>query len=344
MPREVLISQVDTLRDTYSGRQKAVAVLQAALKAVVNALSKAQRALRDFESQNVGVEVGEAQKAFAGSRLRDDAIDPLVPALRRETKNLTAITGALKDTSAALRSEPVDVVRLDKALTLLQNSGSADVAGLLPELREELDLSSRGLADEFGQKLRDALAKQGLAIGGRAPRFELGRFELQANFSKRIAVLRYGKDIVVPRMPVTVDGAIEAYNGAAKLITGRNIDGTAWMAQFYDAFRNAQRKRDTQSARVNIVECYVELVLLRQGRTFSSEPSKRTFTDYTRAQFAYDFYEFAERQHLVHNGHVVKAHVATKSQTDRPTSSMWIVEGDSPYDGRYFADVEFVKE
>jgi hypothetical protein len=85
-------------------------------------------------------------------------------------------------------------------------------------------------------------------------------------------------------------------------------------------------------------------VLLRQGRAFASEPSKRTFTDYTRAQFLYDFYEFAHRQRLVYDGQSVKAHSATKSQTDSAAKSMWVVEGDSPYDGRYIADIEFVKE
>ena len=40
----------------------------------------------------------------------------------------------------------------------------------------------------------------------------------------------------------------------------------------------------------------------------------------------------------------MKAHSATKSQTDNPTKSMWIVEGDTPYDGRYIADIEFAKE
>ena len=57
-----------------------------------------------------------------------------------------------------------------------------------------------------------------------------------------------------------------------------------------------------------------------------------------------DFYEFASRQHLAHDGQTVKAHSAVKSQTDYATKSMWIVEGDTPYDGRYIADVEFVRE
>ena len=103
-------------------------------------------------------------------------------------------------------------------------------------------------------------------------------------------------------------------------------------------------KANVNSARINIVDCYFELVLLRQGRTFDSEPSKRTFADYSRAQFAYDFYEFTDRQRLAYHGQVVKVHGATKSQTDSPSKSMWIVEGHGRTMGAYVADIEFVKE
>lgn len=157
-------------------------------------------------------------------------------------------------------------------------------------------------------------------------------------------VLRYGKDLVVLRISITIDAAMKAYLGAAKAITGRNQDGKTWMAQFYEAYQIARRKRNSTEPRVNIVDCYVELVLLRQGKQFASEPSKRTFTDYTRAAFIYDFYEYTNTQRLSHAGFFVKAHSATKSQTDNPAKCMWIVEGDSPYDGRYIGDIEFAKD
>ncbi len=44
MPNEILIAQLDTLRETYTQQQKAVATLQAAFKGVTNANSKAQKA------------------------------------------------------------------------------------------------------------------------------------------------------------------------------------------------------------------------------------------------------------------------------------------------------------
>ena len=344
MPNETLLNQVDNLRETYAQKQRAAATLQTSLKAVTDAHGKAQRVLRDFPAQGVGIDVNGTQQAFAQTRLREEAIDPLLPDLRRNIKSLAALTGALKDTAAALRAEPVDVVRLDKAIATLKTARQQEILDLVPELDDELDLAQRVLGDEFGQKLRAALAEQGITIGGRSPKFEIGRFELEANFARRAIVLRYGKDVVVPRAAITVEAALRAYQGAAKAITGRNPDGKAWITQFHDAYQIARRKQGGHGTRVNIVNAYLEMVILRQSRAFFSEPSKRTFADYPRPQFIYDFYQFTNRQRLAHDGHVVKAHVATKSQTDRPAQSMWIVEGDSPYDGRYMADVEFVKE
>ena len=344
MPNETLISQLSTLRDVYLQQQKTASALQKSLKAVIDAHGKVQKTLRDYAAQNTDADIGSAQEAFAQLGLKENTIDPLLPGLRSELKTLALVISALKDAAAALRSEPVDVVRLDKALAYLQTSRQPDIVDLIPELSQELELAQRALGDEFGAKLRDALAAQGIAIGSRAPKFVIGRFELEANFAKRFITLRYGNDIVVPRAPITVEAALKAYQNAAKSIIGRNQDGKAWIAQFYDAYQRARRKLDINGARVNIVDCYIELAILRQGRAFSVEPSKRTFSDYSRAQFIYDFYEYANHQRLAHNGQVIKAHSATKSQTDNLAKSMWMVEGDTPYDGRYMADVEFEKE
>lgn len=344
MPNEALIQSLEQLKDIYSQQQKSATVLQTAFKAFTDSHNKTRKALSDYKAQNTGTDASHAQEIFATLRLKEETIDPLLPGLRREVKTLAALVGALKDISTALRSEPVDVVKLDKAVTTLQTADQQDIQALLPELNEELDLAQRALGEEFGYKLRDALAQQGISIGGRAPKFEIGRFELDANFAKRFMTLRYGKDIVVPRISITVDAAIKAYTAAAKDIMGRNQDGKTWIAQFHDAYQIARRKRNSTEARVNIVDAYIELVLLRQGRPFASEPSKKTFTDYSRAQFIHDFYEYANNKRLSVNGLFVKASSATKSQTDSPAKSMWIVEGDSPYDGRYIADIEFVKE
>jgi hypothetical protein len=340
MPNSILIEELQNLRDAYSQQHKSNTALQAAFKGFQAAQSKTLKALSEYK--NSSVEYEQAQNAFSQNGLKETAIDPLMPLLRREDKALASLISTLKQSLAALNSEPVDVVRLAKALEQLQNAPE-NVQALMPELQNELDIAQKVLGDEFGEKLRDALQAKGLSIGGRSPRFELGRFELEANFAKRSLSLRYGRDLVVPHISVTVEAALKAYESAVKLVQGRHEDGKRWIAQFAEASQNVRLKSKNDTARVNLVDCYIEMTLLRQGRQFNIEPSKRSFSDYSRAQFAYDFYEFTHSQRLSHAGLMVRAHVATKSQAESPAKSFWIVEGDSPYDGRYIGDIEWEK-
>ena len=348
MPTDSLISTLESLRDTYSGRQRATNNLLTALKGSTGALTKAGRALNDYAVQETsldGARLAQAQEVFGTLRLRE-ATDPLVPDLRREVKTLTTLVGALRDALAALRGETVDVVRLGRAYNVLQAARTPDTTlrALLPELEQELQHAQRALGHTFGQALRAALADLGIELGGRPPRFEIGRFDLAVDFVSRKASLSYGKDEVAHGIPLSVERVIAAYQRETKAIMGRNEDGARWIDNFHSAWEVARRKRGTTDQRANIVDCYYEMVLLRQGRTFRSAPSKRSFVDYTRAQFAYDFFEFANQQRRDYRGLHVFAHAATKSQADNPERSFWIVEGESPHDGRYIADVVFSKD
>jgi hypothetical protein len=344
MPNDELIGELDRLRESYSQRQKATTGLQAALKGTTSALGKASRALKEYADQNPTTNgVAQAQQAFSALRLKDETIDPLAPDLRREIKTLTRLTGALKDATAALRGEIVDVVKLGHAYAALQSAKIQDsaLAVLLPEIDRELDLAQQALGTTFGEALRHALAQQGIEIFGRPPRFEVGRFEIVANFVSRGAAISYGKDLVTKRVPLSVEAVIKAYQRDARAVAGRNEDGDRWIAQFYSAWENARRRRGTTEKRINIVDCFFEMVLLRQPKAFRSAPGKSSFVDYGRAQFAYDFFEFTNQQRRSYNGMYVAAHSATKSQTENPDKSFWIVEGETPHAGRYIADIEF---
>jgi hypothetical protein len=344
MPDAALIVALEGLRDSYSQRQKATNGLVTALKAATGALNKAGRTLREYAPASPTLI--QAQQAFATLRLKDEAVDPLLPELRRETKVLTAVAAALKDALAALRGEAVDVVRLGKAYAALEASKIQDAAlrDLLPGLEQELAQAQRALGDTFGLALRHALAAQGVELGGRPPRFEIGRFDLAANFVGRTATLSYGKELLLKRVPLSVEAVLSAYQREVKLIAGRSEDGARWIEQLYTAWENVRRKRGITDNRANIVECYLELVLLRQSKAFRSAPSRHEFTDYSRAQFAYDFNEFAGRQRLTHKGLRAFGPVATKSHTDNVERSIWIVDGDSPHAGNYISDVKFDKD
>jgi hypothetical protein len=259
MPNDALISELDRLRETYSQRQKATNNLLATLKGATAALSKTNRILREYADLNPNTnDIAKAQQSFSASGLKEEAIDPLLPSLRREAKTLTGLAGALKDAAAALRGESVDVIKLGHAYAALQGAKIQDatLTALLPDVGQELEQAQYALGDTFGHALRAALAEQGLAIGGRPPRFEVGRFEIVANFVSRGASISYGKDVVVKRAPLSVEAVLKAYAREAKAIMGRNEDGARWVEQFYQAWEHARRRRSASDNRANIVDCY----------------------------------------------------------------------------------------
>ncbi len=356
-PNDALIAALDGLREAYLARQRAANGALAALKGTATALTKVARSLAEFEAQGQaqdltgGVDadrLAAARAAVEGARLRDDAIDPLLPDLRRETKRLADLDGALKDALVALRAETVDVVRLGRAVDVLQASQARTpddaLSEILQSLHARLDAAQKALGSTFAAALRDAFATDGIEIRGQPPRFEMGRFELTVDFAGRNGVLRYGKDVVARKVALSVEAVRAAYAREVKAVMGRNEDGDRWIGHLFEAYQTVRARRGQNSPgneRANLVECYVEVVFLRQGKAFRIEPLKSVYKDYTRAQFAYDVFDMAQVRHLAHKGQHATVHVSTKSQTDTPDRSVWIVESDSPYRGRYISDIEF---
>jgi hypothetical protein len=344
MPNESLITALQALREDYSQRQKATNSLMGVLKGKSSAFGKLQQTVMDYAATNPNDDpaLAQIQQAFGTAQAE---VNPLTTNLGRESKSLAAFTSALKAAIAALSTDPVDVVRLSHPVEMLRASDIQDdrLAELLPELTRELDEAQQSLGAVFGAALREAFATQGIEVVGNPPKFEVGRFEIAANFITRSASINYGKEVVVKRVPLSVEAILKAYQSAAKSITGRNENPDQWMAQFYNAWESARIKRNPAEKRANIVDCYFEMVLLRQPKTFFSAPAKNNFAEYTRAQFAYDLFEIAVRPQRTYKDKVVITHVAIKSQTDSSTRSMWIVEGRGPHDGRYIGDIVFDK-
>jgi len=353
-----LVEAVEQLRESYSRRQKLASNVLAALKGMSSSLGKAGRLLREYAEGPSALPgrpgpngtddatAGRALEVLGDARLRDEAIDPLQPSLRREIKTLTKQAVALRDAASALRGEAVDVVKLGHALSALQAAKIQDqaLAALLPQLEHELKQGQQALGHTFGLALRHALAERGIELGGRPPRFEIGPWALDANFVGRSASLSYGKNLIVKRLPLSVEAVLRVYERANKAVAGRDEDGVRWIEQLYSAWETVRRRRDNAEPRANIVECYYELVMLRQSRSFRSEPTKAGFVEYSRAQFAYDFQAFTVRRPVQHAGLHAYGLVATKSQAGNDERSIWIVEGDNPHDGRYIADIKFDRD
>lgn len=349
MPEQSLLDALDALRESYAQRLKTANALFTALKGTSGALNKTNKALMEYAELNAAADLSKiqsAQQKLETLRLKEELSDPLLPDLRREIKLLSAFVAALREALTALRAESIDVVRLSRACNTLQKTKvqEPNLEVLLPPIIAELTEAERSLGATFGEALREALAAQGIELGGRPPLFEIGRFEINADFASRVATLSYGKEVVLRHVPLSIDRLIKACERERKSIAERDENGELWIRQLYEAWETARRKRGTADVRANIVECYYELVLIRQSRDFRSAPSKRVFADYSRAQFAYDLDLFANRQQLAYKGQRAFVHVAIMANTDNAERCLWVVDGSGPHDGQYMGDIVFQSE
>ena len=192
MPHQILIEDLENLLAVYSQRRRTTDGLLRGLKGAHNALTKADRALADYLDQPSTLDqtqLDQTQQVMESIRFKDRVYDTVQLDLRRESKALSNQVKALRDASTALQGELVDLIKLDRAYESLLEAPfeDADLQAILPDLAEEVEQAQSRLGNEFGAALRDALAERGVEIGGRPPRFEVGRFEMG------VATLRFEK-------------------------------------------------------------------------------------------------------------------------------------------------------
>lgn len=268
--------------------------------------------------------------------------------IRSKEKALDELLKALRAASEALRTEPLDVVKLAKAQELLTKVK----VELLPELPDILERYERIISAEterlgvtFGTTLYEAFAAEGLTLNGRPPYMHVGRFGIALNFTKRTATLFYGKEPLGKGMRLSAELILKAYRAAHKDIYGREVDGEKWIKQLYEAWRVVRFRQEDKNPEANLVACYIEMALQSQSPLFlRREPRKSLFKEYTRAQFAYDVDRFLRRQKLSCDGWVPSLRLASKAQAGSSERSMWIVQGDTPDSGDYMSVLIFRKE
>jgi hypothetical protein len=340
MPQDAeLISAFSELQGNAAQKWKQTNSFIANLNSLIMSLDKTGKSLA-LRGQASEIDAGLAQ-ALGEQTITDTAKASFTQA-KRDAKQLDTLKKNLAKVIDALKAERINVQSFATALNTLQTFETSlpDLADLLPHARQILATAEQELATYFGDQLNEAMAQHQVTISGRAPNFEIGRFALRVDAAKRKAALSYGKIAIEPSIALNIPAVVRAWQAAHKAIFARTENPEQWMAQLYEAWVAARRYKGTNDRRISIVDCYVELVLQRQKKDFRASPSKKIFRDYSRAQFAHDFYEIAVKRHLAHKGEKAFAHVATKGQVEQDRS-IWLVTGDSPAEGAFYADIEF---
>lgn len=281
----------------------------------------------------LSVELGEVRKVLANEvKLRNNVIKPLenvIRALKDPHKNAVALAEAC----ATLEKPPSE---LD-----LPN----DYQSLIEQLKTIADENLSELEFTFARDLREAFGEKGITLGGSSAS------ELIADlFVIKVDMRRKQVDMTFSRQPVTdkkiklnVEQVVAVYERAKKEICERNVDLNSLLGELFEAYQRILKLSDKPlGTRTIIVDCYRELIMVRQPASFRKTPSKQKFLDYPKTNFAYDMMQLRRSQNMIYQGHRLNLGTATIDVGSDSARAMFLATDAN--EGQFIQHLYFTKE
>ena len=264
-------------------------------------------------------------------------------------KELRQAVAALKMVARLAEDEKPDALPMNKALLKLEQSAAKLPDGALQAaaaaFRRETERALDALAFDFAKDLRDTFAGRGVEVNGRPPALLVGDLVLRIDVAARKAQWFYGQEPLTGRLPLSGAAIVEAYERQRKLIAQDGSDPADFLRELFATWSGELqgRSRKPVGNRLNLVDTYAKLTMARQSARFWNAPSRQTFKDYPRPQFVRDLVRaqavpaFSVDGRLQH----LRLGVATKSQADSSSRSVWLPSLGGGLDGAYYSDVTF---
>ena len=169
-------------------------------------------------------------------------------------------------------------------------------------------------------------------------------------FTPQIDMLKKQVQMTFSRQPVAgktikleVDRVITAYQRARREICDRNTDLDQLLKELFEAYqRILTLTGKPMGTRISIVDCYRELVLIRQPLSFRRTPSKVSFVDYPKTHFIYDMLQLRRNNKLTFEGQRLNFGTATIDVGADSTRAMFLSTG--ALEGQFIKDIYFAAE
>ena len=281
----------------------------------------------------LSADLSEIRKILAGEvKLRNSIIKPLenaVRALKDPHKNAVVLAEAC----AALENPPIE-------LDLPDNFQSS-----IEQLKTIADENLAELEFTFARDLREAFSEKGITLGGSSAS------ELIADlFVIKVDMRGKKVDMTFSRQPVTdkkiklnVEQVVAVYERARKEICERNVDFNSLLGELFEAYNRVLKLTEKQiGTRTIIVDCYRELIMVRQPASFRKTPSKQKFLDYPKTHFAFDMMQLRRSQKIIFDGHRLNLGTATIDVGSDSARAMFLANDAN--EGQFIQYLYFTKE
>ena len=270
-------------------------------------------------------------------------------ALEPQFKELRQAVAALKTAARLAEAEKPDALPMNKALLKLEQAATRLPDGPLQAatdaFRRQTERALDALAFDFAKDLRDTFAGRGVEVNGRPPALLVGDLVLRIDVAARKAQWFYGQEPLTGRLQLSAAAIVDAYERQRKLIVQGESDPADFLRELFATWNGELKSRSRKPAgnRLNLVDTYAKMTMARQSARFWNAPSRRTFKDYPRPQFVRDLVRAQAEPTFSVDGrrHRLRLGVATKSQADSSSRSVWLPSAAGGLDGAYYSDVTF---
>ena len=287
-------------------------------------------------SENIEVlsaDLIEIRKVLANEvKLRNNIIKPLENALRA-LKDPHKNAVVLAEAHSALEIPPIELELPDNYQKSVES------------LKEIADENLSELEFTFARDLREAFSEKGITLGGNSAS------ELIAElFVIKVDMRRKQVDMTFSRQPVTdkkiklnVEQVVATYERSRKEICERKVDLNNLLAELFEAYNRVLKLTEKQiGSRTIIVDCYRELIMVRQPASFRKTPSKAKFLDYPKTHFAFDMMQLRKNQAMIFDGHRLNLGTATIDVGSDSAKAMFLATDAN--EGQFIQHLYFTKE
>lgn len=281
----------------------------------------------------LSTDLSEIRKFLAGEvKLRSNIIKPLenaVRALKDAHKNAVV----LAESCAALENPPIE-------LDLPDNYQSS-----IGQLKTIADENLAELEFTFARDLREAFSEKSITLGGSsASELIADLFVIKVDMrSKQVDMTFSRQPVTDKKIKLNVEQVVAVYERARKEICERNVDLNSLLGELFEAYNRVLKLTDKPiGTRTIIVDCYRELIMVRQPASFRKTPSKQKFLDYPKTHFAFDMMQLRRSQKMVFDGHRLNLGTATIDVGSDSARAMFLATDAN--EGQFIQHLYFTKE
>jgi hypothetical protein len=281
-------------------------------------------------SEELSANLSEVRRVLSGEvKARQNVIKPIEQALR-----------ALKDPHSNAVALYEAGVALDKAAPEIELPRGAQK--LFAELKTLADEHLSELEFTFAKDLREAFKSElDMKLTGEVTALVADLFVIKPDLRRKQVEMTFSRQpVTAKKIKLDVMQVVGTYERARKEICERKVDYGELIQEIFEAYERTLKLAGKQlGARMSIVDCYRELVLVRQPLGFRKAPSKNSFKDYPKTHFAYDILELRQQGKLTYNGLRLNLGVSTIETGGDTAKAMFLATGAN--EGQFIRDLYF---